>query len=139
MYIGVLDRLVYAYVSQPKDPFSIQIKNLVSQNRFIEVIKVAHEDQQKDRKLSTNNILFLGVWAFLTLFVLTSSLNFFAKGFMLGMGLILARDIVADLVNLEQLKKRLFWPLAKDLTDHETKIIIYLFLGSFCFLTLLAI
>lgn len=137
MYVGVVDRLVYAYMTQPTDPFSLQLKNLVTQHRYLEMIKVAHEDRQNFRKLSTNNILFIGVWVVLALFVLTSSLSYFGQGLVMGIGLVLFRDMIRDLSSLETLKHRLFWPIERELTDHETKLVAYIFCGIFCFLSLL--
>ena len=139
LYIGVLDRLVYAYVSQPTDQFSMQLKNLVSQHRYLELVRVSHEDKSTFRKLSTNSVLFLGVWVVLALFVLTSSISFFGQGLIMGIGLVLARDVLVDLSRLDILQQRLFWPIARDLSEHETKIVAYMFLGAFVLLSFLAI
>lgn len=138
MHVGILDRFIFAYLTSPLDEFSQQIKNLVREWRLWEVIKLAHNHNLEGRRLSTNNILFAGVWVFLALFVLTSSVSFFSRGLIMGVGLVLVRDVVIDLSNLEHLKQRLFWPIARKLADDETKLVAYMLIGAFFFLTLLS-
>ena len=137
--IGFVDKLLYTYITRPNDVFSKQVKNLISQKRFGEVIKVIAEDRDETRQLATNNILFLFVWIVLALFLITSSLSSFGRGLILGIGLVISLDLINDLERPKYLISRLFWPLARPVTEKEMKITVYFFLGSFVFLSLLTV
>lgn len=139
MGIGLVDRLVYAYVSKPEEEYSQKIRSYVKQLQFVNLLDyiVTHEDPK--RHLSTTSIFFLGAWIVLALLLITSSYNGFSRGLILGIGLLLAYELFTDWKQPQRLKERLFWPVARKMTDQELKISVYTYLGAFLLLSLLAV
>lgn len=139
MLIGLMDKIVYAYVTKPEDEFSVRVRGMIKHRQILGAIFALLDDQNEDRHLATTNVLFLGVWVLLGLFVVTSSLNGFARGLIMGIGLLLSYDLVIDLRRPHYLMKRLFWPINRQIEESETKILVYFFLGAFVFLSFLVI
>lgn len=137
--IGVADRLIYAYFTAPTEKYSVQIKNLLRQWRVRDAVIHMYQKDIIQRKLATNNVIFLAVWVVLALFLITSSLTGFSQGLILGIGIVLVLDLIKDGREPALLQQRLFWPIARPVTRTEMQTVIYFFFGAFCFLSLLAI
>lgn len=137
--IGLADRIVYVYFSRPNEEFSLQVKGLIQQKQYRLALNFLTQDTDRSRKLATNNILFLGVWVVLALFVITSTFNGFSRGLILGIGLVLAYDLFVDFKDKLALKKRLFWPIAREMTDQELNASVFFFWIALGLLSLLAI
>jgi len=139
MGIGIADRLVYAFVSKPEEEYSKHVQELVKQKKIKTLLVYLSEDQDSSRRLSTNNAIFLAVWVVLGLFLVTTTVIGFSRGLILGVGLSLVTDLYFDLQKTEALKQRLFWPIARPVTDQEMKITVYFFFGAFVLLSFMAV
>lgn len=72
-------------------------------------------------------------------FVITSTGNFFGRGFVMGLGLSLMLDLFLSRRPIEMLKERWFSVFHANLTEQEFDYFVYACLGVFAVLSILAI
>ncbi len=72
-------------------------------------------------------------------FVITSTGNFFGRGFVVGLGLSLMMDLFLSRRPIESLKERWFSVFHANLTEQEFDYFVFACLGVFAVLTILAI
>lgn len=142
-FVGLLtpwvDRLIYVYFSKPQEPLSVEVKQKIAVKQYKEAMAVLRSRADEQKHLAMNNILFLGVWVVLAVFMVTSSRSYLAKGAVLGIGLDLVLGLTEGWQNQARLKERLFWPLKRDLRDQEFKALVGIFVGAFVMLSFLVL
>lgn len=139
LWLWVVDRLVYVYWTRPKEGLSVEIKKLVSEKKYREVIPALESSGFGARALVMSGGLFLAVWCGLALFVVTSTPGMFAKGFILGIGLDLLWDLKKDWSNKKLLKDRLFWQVQREISLDEMKVVLSVFGGCLALSSFLAV
>jgi hypothetical protein len=139
LMIELVDRWVYVYFSHPEEPLSVQLKGLVKENRYADAMTNLMANFAWQQRLSMNNVLFLGGWVVLAIFLMTSSVSAFAHGLVLGIGLSLLGGIWRDWKNPEVLKTRLFWPIKRKVAGDEMKAVVGVFVGAFLLVSLMAV
>jgi hypothetical protein len=87
-------------------------------------------------KLSTQNVLFAAAWIPLAFFGLTSTVSWFGKGLVLGIGFQLAWRILQGLRGIKPLDW-LFWPIKREVSKKEQLWVARAFVATFIILTLL--
>lgn len=136
MVSELFDRLVYVYYSKPKEELSLEVKGLIQQKKYAEAVEVLYRKRHLQQRLAMNNVLFLAVWVVLSLFLITSSPSVFGRGMVLGLGLNLVFQIYEDWDHKQVLRQRLFWPIKREISDQEMKLVLAVFVAAFALFSL---
>jgi len=139
MVFGLADRLIFVYFSRPEDDLSVKVRGLIKQKRYQEGLNLLLERKHEQVQLAMNNVLFLGAWVVLALFLMTSSLSLLAQGLILGVGLNLVLGIKEDWSDKEYLMGKLFWPIKRKVSEDELKVVVGVFGGFFVLVSLMAL
>ena len=126
------DRLVYAFSCHPEETLSIKLKELFGKGKIVNGLALALAEREKQGKLMMRSVLFLVVWAVLTVLTLTSIANTFSRGFMLGLGTHLVFDLGWDYFFSRKDISLWFWQV-RNLTKTEMNIFVW---GAFVFYSL---
>jgi len=116
------DRLAYAFMSHPEEALSLRLKELFGKGKII----------NGQDKLIMRSVLFLVVWAILTVLTLTSIANTFSRGFMLGLGTHLVFDLGWDYFFARKDINLWFWQI-RNVTLIEKNVFVW---GTFVFYAL---
>lgn len=128
------DRLFNSLVARPEETLNVKIKDLFTQGKIVEGMKVLLEERADQRELVMRSFLFLVVWSFLALFTVTSVANYLARGFVLGIGTHLIFDLSYDyLVDKERLDMW-FWQIKRTLEPEEKLWFWVIMLGVYLLL-----
>jgi|CXWL01.1.fsa_nt_gi hypothetical protein len=124
------DRLVYAFMSNPDEALSIKLKELFGKGKIINALALALAEREKQDKLMMRSVLFVVVWAVLTVLTMTSVANIFSRGFMLGLGTHLVFDLGWDYWSKGQRDIGIWFWQIRNVTKREVDIFVW---GSFVF------
>ena len=91
-----LDRLYYGLWQNPDEVLSIKMKDLFGKGNLLKGLVAVLEERGDQQKLVMRSVLFLVAWVVLGFFALSSVDAPFGRGFMLGLGLHLAFDLLVD-------------------------------------------
>jgi len=91
-----LDQFVYVYFLHPEDPVSIQVRSYISQNKFILAWKSLISTKGERKNLIFHTAHFYLFFLALTIFILTSTANFFGQGLTIGFTIHLLVDQYGD-------------------------------------------
>jgi len=114
-----LDRFFYSILSNPKDTLSIRIRELFGQKNFVGGVTQLLAEQYDQKELIMRSFLFFIVWVVLAFFTMTSVVNFFARGLMLGIGTHLMFDLVYDFIWDKERLDLWFWQIKRTLEPEE--------------------
>ena len=114
-----LDRFIYTLVTHTTDSLSIKIKELFNNKKIFEGVSVLVNERREQRELVMRSFLFVAVWVILGLFTMTSSLNSFSRGFMLGIGTHLIFDLSTDFVLDKRRFDLWFWQIKREVGKDE--------------------
>ncbi|MFZ2201776.1 MAG: hypothetical protein WAV56_00070 [Microgenomates group bacterium] len=126
------DRLVYALMSHPEETLSLKLKELFGKGKIVTGLAFALTEREKQDKLMMRSVLFLVVWAILTVLTLTSIANSFSRGFMLGLSTHLVFDLGWDYFTGKGNVDVWFWQV-RNVTVSEKNIFVW---GTFVFYSL---
>ena len=126
------DRLFNSLVSKPDETLGVKMKDLFGQGKIFQGLRLLLNERYDQKELVMRSFLFLLMWVALAFFTLTSVTSFFARGFVLGIGIHLMFDLVYDdLTNKERLDMW-FWQIKRTLEPEEkmwfVRIMILVFL-----------
>ena len=124
LFMFWVDRFVYIYMTKPHEQLSMQVKMLIGRNAYQDAVRLLLQRRFEQTRLSMNNILFIGVWLVLALFMVTSSISQFAQGMVMAIGLKLVVDVYVEFDRPEVLVARLFWPVARNVNFEEAKWVV---------------
>jgi hypothetical protein len=114
-----LDRFVYSILANPSGTLSLRIKELFTQKNFVGGIKLLLAERYEQKELVMRSAMFLVVWLVLAFFTMTSVANFFARGFVLGIGTHLIFDLIYDFVKDKERLDQWFWQIKRTLEPEE--------------------
>ena len=126
------DRLVYAFMSHPEEALSLKLKELFGKGKIVNGLALALTEREKQDKLVMRSVLFVIVWAILTILTLTSIANTFSRGFMLGLGTHLVFDLGWDYFYAPKDINLWFWQI-RNVTHVEKNVFVW---GAFVFYVL---
>lgn len=121
-----LDPLVSTYFSTPQSPLLNEARSEFKQKKFKKLFGDLVTHHQALQNPLLHSALFQFALALLSLYVVTSTANFFGAGMVMGMSLHLIKDELALRHNSERLKKILFWNIHREISPKEQRI----FLGA---------
>lgn len=119
-----LDRFIYSVISKPNETLSLRMKELFGQTKFVEGVRLLLVEGYDQKELVMRSAMFLVVWILLAFFTATSVLNFFARGFMLGVGTHLVFDLVYDYVKDRERLDLWFWHIKRTLEPEEKRAFV---------------
>lgn len=134
-----VDRLIHVYFTRPHEQLSQQVQHLVKSNRFTETIRLLKTRGDEQRYLAARSVFFMGAFIPAALYVITSTGSAIATGLVMGIGLNLVIDGTIGLKNPAQLKWWLFWPIKRDFSDKEAKVVVIVFTSLFFLLSLMLV
>lgn len=113
------DRVVYLLVSNPNEALSIKIKDLLKQNKIGEGTELLLKERYDQKELVMRSFLFLIVWIAMAFFAMTSVVNAFARGLILGIGMHIEFDLVYDYLFDKERLDLWFWQIKRTLEPEE--------------------
>lgn len=132
-----LDNVVYIYFIHPETNLNQQAKAYLSQRGIWAWFKFVARLDLKE-KLTLRSALFQAAWVILAFFTLTSTISWFGKGLVLGLGLHLLLDQwQIQLKNPQDLNRQLFWQIKRPVSLREQKWFLGIMTGIFVILSLL--
>lgn len=132
-----VDRLFYVYVIKPYEQLSQYVRGLVAVGRYRDGLRLLKARKDEQRQLTVKSVLFAVIWVPLAFFVASSTASELGKGFVMGIGLNLLYDIGRDWSNLGKLKYWFFWPIRREVSDTETKLVVGVYTGVFLLMSLM--
>lgn len=114
-----LDRVVYSVFSNPNGTFGLRIKELLNQKNIPERIRLLLAERYDQKELAMRSAMFVVVWIVLAFFTATSVTNFFARGFVLGIGTHLIFDLIYDFIKDKERLDLWFWQIKRTLEPEE--------------------
>lgn len=114
-----LDRVVYSVFANPKGTLSLRVKELFRQKNFAEGVRLLLAERYDQKELVMRSAMFMVVWIVLAFFTATSVTNFFAKGFVLGIGTHLIFDLIYDFTKDKERLDLWFWQIKRTLEPEE--------------------
>lgn len=129
-----LDRMVYAFWQKPDETLSIKMKDLFAQGKILRGLALSLQERREQKNLMMRSIVFLFAWVVLGLFAVTSVVSPFGRGFMLGLGLHLAFDLMWDYVSRDRNVGMWFWQIKREFSETEKKVVTWGFVVIFGFL-----
>ena len=131
-----LDRFVYSLVTHKDESLSMKIRDMIKKGQVFMAVEMLVNERQEQRELVMRSFLFIGVWVILGVFTVTSSVDFFARGFMLGIGTHLMFDLITDFVWNKPRFDLWFWQIKRKVADDEKRwflglsVLFYVLLAS---------
>lgn len=123
------DRLVDAFMSHPEETLSLRLAELFGKGKIVNGLAGALAEREKQDKLMMRSVLFVVVWAILTILTMTSVANTFSRGFMLGLGTHLVFDLGWDYFFARKDINLWFWQI-RNVTEIEKNVFVW---GTFGF------
>jgi len=114
-----LDRIVYGFFSESNGTLSLWIKELFNQKNIPERARLLLAERYDQKELVMRSAMFVVVWVVLAFFTATSVANFFARGFVLGIGTHLMFDLIYDFSKDKERLDQWFWQIKRTLELEE--------------------
>ncbi len=114
-----LDRFFYSVISNPNETLSLRLKELFGQRNYLEGVKLLLAERYDQKELVMRSFMFVVVWIVLAFFTMTSVVNFFARGLMLGIGTHLIFDLIYDFTHDKERLDKWFWQIKRTLEPEE--------------------
>ncbi len=130
------DRFIYSMYTHKDEELSQKIRDMFKKKQFMAGASYLLNERQEQKELVMRSFLFVGVWIVMSIFALTSSVNQFARGFMLGIGTHLIFDMVTDFIWNKTRFDMWFWQIKRKVGEDEKKwffglsVLIYVLLAG---------
>lgn len=115
------DRFLFTLVSNPSSILSIKLKEIFSKNNYADEVKLLLAEKYNQRELIMRSFLFVLVYMVLAFFTMTSVVNYFARGLMLGIGTHLIFDLIYDYIYDKERLDGWFWHIKRTLEPEEKR------------------
>jgi hypothetical protein len=99
-----------------------------------EGIKLLLTERYEQKELVMRSAMFLVVWVVLAFFTATSVTNFFARGFVLGIGTHLVFDLIYDYKTDKERLDLWFWQIKRTLEPEEKRWFVLIMGGIYLLL-----
>lgn len=131
-----IDQLVYVFFTKPEDELSLEVKSLMSQKKYGEALDRLDLKIDLQTQLASRSLLFQLAWVGLAVFALTSTVGFFSKALIMGIGLKLLLEEWEDIWQGRDINW-LFWQIKRQVSFKEQKRFLYIITIVFFILSLL--
>ena len=119
-----IDSFVFGLMANPNSVWTDKIKTFFDRRLVRRNIETLLEENQEHRMQIMRSILFLVVWAVLGLLTMTSVINDFSRGFVLGIGTHLVFDFIYDYFYDSKRFEKWFWQIKRDLSHEEKRNVL---------------
>lgn len=132
------DRLVWAFWQHPEETLAIRMRELFAGGKLWEGLVLTLRERREQKKMMIRSVLFLAIWVVLTVLVISSTVDSFPRGFMLGMGIHLGFDLVSDYLGKGRDIKWWLWQIKGEWKERQITWLVwgYMFLLVFLGLAL---
>lgn len=114
-----LDRFFYSFLSKPDVGLSLRLKESFGQRDFARGVKLLLAEQYEQKELVMRSGFFVIVWSVLAFFTVTSVINMFGRGLILGIGTHIIFDLIYDFRNDPERLDVWFWHVKRTLEPKE--------------------
>lgn len=115
------DRFVYSFLMKPNEALGMRLKELFQGKKFDEGLILLLNERHEQKELVMRSFLFVMVWIVLALLTVTSIISPFGRGFMLGIGIHLAFDLVYDYFWNKERFELWFWQIKRVVSPEEKR------------------
>lgn len=130
-----MDRLVHIYYLHADDDLSLRFKRLVKDRKYLVAGELLLNEGWSQGNLVMRSVVFVIFWYIIAIFTMTSSINHFGRGFVLGIGTHLIYDMLHDfLTDGEKGLNRWFWQVKRVVELEEQKWFLGIALAVFLLL-----
>ena len=130
------DKLIFDFLMKSEETMEVKLGDVFKEKKFSEGVVRLLAENFEQRQLIMRSFLFLMVWVVLALLTVTSVINPFARGLMLGIGIHLIFDMLYDYFYNKPRFDQWFWQIKRELSNQEKQWFVYLILMVFAFLAL---
>jgi len=119
-----VDSFVFGLMMNPNTVWTDKIKAFFDKRSFKRNVEILLEENQEQKMQIMRSILFLAAWAVLGLLTMTSVINDFSRGFVLGIGTHLVFDFVYDYFYDPRRFEKWFWQIKRELSHEEKRNVL---------------
>jgi hypothetical protein len=115
------DRVVYSLVVNADDSLRVRFGEIFRKGNFVKELNLLLLEEYDQKELVARSFLFLVVWTTLAFFAMSSVVNSFARGLVLGIGIHLIFDMIYDYVKDKEKFDLWFWQIKRTLEPEEKR------------------
>lgn len=126
------DRLIHLAMNGAGGSIQTRFLGAIKNGSWFRELEGLVNEREEQKELVMRSVLFAVVWVVLSIFVMSSSVNMFARGLMVGIGVHLMFDMVTDFVWDKQRFNLWFWQIKRDIPIQEKKwfLIFFVVVGA---------
>lgn len=119
------DGMIYAFWQKPEDILAMRLKDIFGKGKWQKgLVGMLGEEDKSDESIM-RSVLFLGVFLLMGLLAVTTVAAPFGRGFMVGLGMHLWMDLMADFLWKKRDIKLWFWQIKRVVEDGEVKGVVW--------------
>jgi len=118
------DRIFYSLVLRPNEALGVKIKDQLNQGKVKEGFWTLLLERQEQKELMMRSFLFVATWIILGFLTVTSVSDYFARGFLLGIGTHLIFDFVYDYYYNKDRFDLWFWQIKREIPAQEKRLFL---------------
>jgi hypothetical protein len=128
-----MDRFFYTVLINTNNTLGLKLKE-INKKDIVEGIKLLLVEKFDQKEMVMRSFLFLLMWIVLGFFTMTSVVNHFARGFMLGIGIHLIFDLIYDYIYDKERLDTWFWQIKRTLEPEEKRWFVMIVSVVFAFM-----
>lgn len=119
------DGVIYAFWQKPEDVLAMKMRDIFGRGRWQKgLVRMLGEEEKSDESI-LRSVLFLGVFLVMGILAATSVASPLGRGFMVGLGMHLWMDLMADFLWKKRDVKLWFWQIKREIEDNEVKGVVW--------------
>ncbi len=130
------DRIFYALVTRTDENMSVELRENLKKGKVGMALSQLISERHEQKELVMRSVLFVISWWVLALFAFTSTANMFARGLILGIGIHLVFDLLADYWWDRERLNLWFWQIKRVVPESEKQVFVVVSLVVFLFMAL---
>lgn len=119
------DRILHIFMADPEDPFVKFVRSLIVRRQYGTALGMLLSDRLAPRQLFMRSALFLATWVVIGFLAMTTSSLPFGRGFVFGVGLHLAFDLLSDYLGKSREIDVWFWQIKRRLEPQEVTAVVW--------------
>lgn len=130
------DRILHLFTADPTDPFVKFVRGLIARKQYGTALGMLLSDRLAPRQLFMRSVLFLATWVVIGFLAMTTSSSSFGRGFVFGVGLHLAFDLLTDYLGKAREVDLWFWQIKRRFEPQEIMAVVWGYLILFLIIAL---
>lgn len=119
-----IDSFVFGLLTHPNEVWSDRLKAFFDKRNLKYNLEILLAENQEQKMQIMRSMLFLATWAVLGVLTMTSIVNDFSRGFILGIGTHLTFDFVYDYFYDRVRFDKWFWQIKRELSHEEKRNVL---------------